>query len=79
MQYRNWKNPDSAILLNYNDHEYSQGYCQIEEAFRAVTKYDISQPYLFANDGSDIGYIIYVSDIRYQKKPRSCSTKKSRI
>ena len=27
------KNPDSAILLNYNDDDYSQGYGQMKEAF----------------------------------------------
>ena len=31
------KYPDSAILLNYNDDDYSQGYGQIEQAFRALT------------------------------------------
>ena len=38
------KNPDAGILLNYNDDDYSQGYGQIKEAFRAVTKDDILQP-----------------------------------
>ena len=38
------KTPDSGILLNYNDDDYSQGYGQIEEAFRALTKDDILQP-----------------------------------
>ena len=32
--------PDTAILLNYNDDEYSQGYEQIREAFKALTKDD---------------------------------------
>ena len=32
---------DSAILLNYNDDDYSQGYGQIKEAFRALTKDNI--------------------------------------
>ena len=36
--------PDSAILLNYDDNYNSQGYGQVKEAFRALTKDDISQP-----------------------------------
>ena len=65
--------PDSAILLNYYDDDYSQGYGQIKEAFRALTKDDILQPYITENDfrssnnGNDIGYNIYAFDIRYQK------------
>ena len=35
------KYPDSAILLNYDDDDYSQGYEQIKQAFRALTKDDI--------------------------------------
>ena len=38
--------PDSGILLNYNDDDYSQGYGQIKEAFKAFTKDDILQPYI---------------------------------
>ena len=36
--------PDAGILLNYDDDDYSQGYSQIKEAFRALTKDDILQP-----------------------------------
>ena len=67
------KYPDSGILLNYNDDDYSQGYGQIKEAFKALTKDDILQPYISeddfrsSNDGNDIGYDIYTFDIRYQK------------
>ena len=32
------KYPDFAIVLNYNDDDYSQGYGQIKEAFEALTK-----------------------------------------
>ena len=52
---------DTAILLNYNDDEYSQGYGQIKEALRALTKYNILQPYICeddfrsSNDGDTIG------------------------
>ena len=30
--------PDSGILLNYDDDNYSQGYGQIKEAFKTLTK-----------------------------------------
>ena len=35
------KYPDSAILLIYNDDDFSQGYSQIKEAFMALTKDDL--------------------------------------
>ena len=53
--------PDSGILLNYDDDNYSQGYGQIKEAFRALTKDDILQPYITEDDfrssseGNNIG------------------------
>ena len=65
--------PDSAILLNYDDDDYLQGYGQLKEAFRAFTKDNIFQPYISEvdlrspNDGDNIGYNIHVFDIRYQK------------
>ena len=65
--------PESAILLNYDDDDYSQGYGQIKEAFKALTKDDILQPYISeddfrsSNEGNNIGYNIYAFDIRYQK------------
>ena len=65
--------PDSGILLNYDDDDYSQGYGQIKEAFKALTKDDILQPYITeddfrsSNEGNNIGYNIYAFDIRYQK------------
>ena len=67
------KYPDSGILLNYNDDNYSQGYGQIKEAFKALTKDNLLQPYISdddfrsSNNGDNIGYNIYVFDIRYQK------------
>ena len=70
---RTQNHPDSAILLNYNDDDYSQGYGLIKEAFKAVTKEDILQPYISehdfrkSNDGINFGYSLYVFDIRYQK------------
>ena len=65
--------PDSAILLNYDDDDYSQGYGQIKEAFKALTKDDILKPYISeddfrsSNEGNNIGYNIHAFDIRYQK------------
>ena len=64
------KNPDSGIIIKYNDDEYSQGYGQIKEAFKALTKDDILQSYISDNDfrsshdGTDIGYNLCVFDIR---------------
>ena len=71
------KYPDSAILLNYDDDDYSQGYGQIKEAFKALTKDIILQPYISEddfrsdNDGKSIAYNIYVFGIRYQKNYQS--------
>ena len=65
--------PDSAILLNYEDNDHSQGYGQIKEAFRALTKVDELQPYISeddfrsSNEGNIIGYNIYAFNIQYQK------------
>ena len=65
--------PDSGILLNYDDDNYSQGYGKIKEAFRALTQDDILKPYISeddfrsSNNANDIGYNIYAFDIRYQK------------
>ena len=67
-------------MLNYDDDEYSQGYAQIKEAFRALTKGDILQPYISGNDfrscnyDDNIGYNLYVFDIRYQKNFESAQT-----
>ena len=65
--------PDAAIILNYDDDNYSQAYGLIKETFRALTKDDIVQAYISENDfrssnnNNDIGYNIYAFDIRYQK------------
>ena len=66
--------PDSGILLNYDDDDYSQGYDRIKEDFRALTKYGILQPYVSdhhfrsSNMGAnDVSYSLYVFDIRYQQ------------
>ena len=42
--------PDAGIILKYDDDDYSQGYSQITEAFRALTKDDILQPYISDQD-----------------------------
>ena len=76
------KFPDSGNLLNYNDDDYNQGYGQIKEAFKALTKDNILQPYISendfrsSNDGDNIGYNIYAFDIRYQKNFESSQPKK---
>ena len=65
--------PDTAVFLNYNDDQYSQGYGQIKEASRALTKDDILQLYITeddfrsSNDEDSFGYNIHAFDIRYQK------------
>ena len=65
--------PDSGKLLNYDDDDYSQGYGQIKEAFRALAEDDTLQPYISeddfrsSNEGNNIGYNIYAFDIRYRK------------
>ena len=64
------------LFLNYNDDDYPQGYGQIKETFRALTKDDNLKPNKSDNDfrssndddDDDIGYNLYVFDIRYQKK-----------
>ena len=67
------KYPESSILLNYNDDNFSHGYGQIKEAFKALTKDNLLQQYISehdfrsSNDGNNTGYNIYAFDIRYQK------------
>ena len=74
--------PDSAILLNYNDDDYSQGYGQRKEAFKALTKDDILQPYISDHDfrssnvGKNFGFSLYVFDERYQKNFKSAQPTK---
>ena len=67
------KYPVSVILINYDDGDFSQGYGVIKEAFKALTKDDNLQHFISdtdsrsANSVNDIGHILYVFDIRYQK------------
>ena len=52
---------------------FAQGYVVIKEAFKALTKDENLQQFISDNDfrsansGNDIGHILYVFDIRYQK------------
>ena len=61
------------MMKNYDDDDYSRGYGQIKEAFRALTKDNILQQYISeddlrsSNDGDNIGYNIHSFDKRYQK------------
>ena len=68
------KYPDAGIFLNYEDDDYAQGYHQIKEAFKALTKDNILQPYISEEDFrssnaavNDVGYNLYFFDIGYQK------------
>ena len=68
---------DSGILLNYNDDDYSPGYDQTKEAFRALTKDNILQPYISeddfrsSNEENNIGYDTHACDKRYRKNFRN--------
>ena len=72
------KYSDVGLVLNYEDDDFSQGYNQIKQAFKAVTEDDTLQPFI-SNDNfrssnvrpDDVGYNLYVSDIRYQKNSTS--------
>ena len=50
------------VFFNYNDDDYCQGYGQIKEAFRALTKNDMLKPYISdhdfrtSNDFNNFGY-----------------------
>ena len=67
------KSPDSSMLLNYNDDDYSQGYGLTKEDFKAPTIDSILPPYISennfksSNDGNNMACNLYVFDIRYQK------------
>ena len=68
------KYPDAGILLNYDDDDYSHGYGQIDEAFRAITKDVTLQPYVLldkfwsSNARTDeVEYNSFILDISYQQ------------
>ena len=62
MHNRYVKNPDAAILLFYDDDDFSWRYDQIKEAFRALTKKDSLQSYksdqdfIFSIESNSAGY-----------------------
>ena len=64
----------AGIISNFHDDDYSQGYGQIKEAFRALTKDDVLQPCISLENfqssnvrSDDVGYNLYVFAIRYQQ------------
>ena len=67
------KQPDSTILLNYKNDNYSQGYGKIKEVFRALTGRDTlksnitEHDYRLSNKDFLPGHHLYVLDERYQK------------
>ena len=68
--------------MNYDDDQYNQVYGQIEEAFKALTKDDILQPFIsdhgfrLSNNGDIFGYNLHVFDMRHQKILESAQPKK---
>ena len=71
------KKPISGIFSNYDDDDCTQGYGQVKEAYRALTKDDILKPYILDDDfisfkeGNSFGLYLYIFDIRYQKNIKS--------
>ena len=69
----NERYPDSSNFLNYDNDDYSQGYGQIKDVFKALTKDDLLQPFITedhfrsSNDGDNIGYNIHDFDKGYQE------------
>ena len=67
------KHLDGGTILSYADHDYSQSFNQTKEAFRALTREDLVQPYKSVYDfrspshGIDAGNNFYVFEICYQK------------
>ena len=61
------KYPDAGILLKYDDDDYSEGYHQNKEAFKALPKDDILQPYISEEDFRTSNVRAADFDIRYQK------------
>ena len=62
-------------MIDYgDDDDYIQGYGQIKEAFRTLTKDDILNPYKSdhdfrsSNEGENVGYNLNVFDERYHEK-----------
>ena len=78
----NEKYPDTGILLNFDDDDYSQGYHQIKEAFRALIHYIMLPNYISEdeyrsnNDGYNSGCNKHAFDNRYQKNFEATQPKK---
>ena len=74
MYYSVEKHPDAGLIFNSDDDDYSHGYGQIKEAFRALIKDYILQPYISEDDFRssnagivEVGYNLYAFDIQYQQ------------
>ena len=80
------KYPDGSVKLKYDYDGYSQGYAQIKEVFKALTKDNIPKSCISDDDfrssiaGVDeVGYVLYVFDIRYQENFTNSPTVKVEI
>ena len=64
---------DAGFFLKYEEDDYSHSYGAIKEAFRLFTKDDNLTPnvsdidFRSSDNGHDVGYNLYVFDIRYEK------------
>ena len=70
-----------VFFLTFDDDYYNQGYGQIEEAFKALTKDDTLQPYISDHNFrssiyNDIGYNVYIFDTLFQKNFESAQATK---
>ena len=71
--------------INYADNDYSQGFCQIKEAFKCLTEAYLLQPYeshqKFGSTNKDnaVGYFSYVCDMGYEKKIHCSSNKRNGV
>ena len=61
-------NPDAGILLNFDDDDYSQGYRQIKETFRAITENDILKQYTSDHDFRSNNQMVNVTLIQFRFK-----------
>ena len=50
MRSFNGKYPDAGILLNFDDDDCSQGYAQLKEVFKGLTRDNILQRYISDDD-----------------------------
>ena len=80
------KYPDAGILLKYDDDDYSQGYHQIKETFRASTKDNFHKPNIYDHDfrssslrADGVGYKFYLFVLRYMKNFTSSQPMKQEL